>query len=340
MKRPPLLALALALLAPLAQLALFPPAPAEAGVTLRASQVLPADHPSQLALIRLGELLKEGSQGEMELSIVDSREFGGERELIEASQMGELDLIVTGTAALYGFTSDFLVFDLPYVFPDLRTAREVTDSPFGLNVLDKALVMGLKGLAYYENGMRNVSANIPARLPEDLKGLPFRTMESRIHLETFRALGANAVPLSFSELYDHLKKGLLEGEENPVSIFMTGKLYETQKYYSLTGHFYTTSPVFINLSVWNKLDQGQKDLILKCARESALYQRELLDEFDSPAAMDALREKVTVISDIDRGIWKRAVSGVREKFEAEVGEETLSLFDEALKTAANENPVK
>jgi tripartite ATP-independent transporter DctP family solute receptor len=307
---------------------------AEQRVTIRAAQVLADTHPSHQALLRMADILSERSGGELGLDILDGNALGGERDLIESIQMGEADLIVIGTAPLYGFTSDFLVFDLPYLFPDLSTARAVMDSPFARNRLDNAIHAGLKGLGYYENGLRHISSSkTPVLLPGDLKGMRIRTMESRIHLETFRALGASPVPLSYSDLYDRLKNGSIEAEENPVSVFVTGKFYEVQDYYSLTGHFYMPSPMFVSNSLWNKLDRRDQELLLEAARESARYQRELSDAFYTKEALDELSERITLFRDIDRGPWRKAVAPVRKIFEAEVGAQTLKELDRAIAEA-------
>jgi tripartite ATP-independent transporter DctP family solute receptor len=328
--RPPLKAFLFILTALITSAALYPGI-LHAKITLRAAQVLADTHPSHVALVRFQELLNERSKGEIQVEIADSKILGGERELIEAIQMGEVEIIVIGTAPLYGFTSDYLVFDLPYVFPDAGTARAVLDSPFGQTHLDRAMQVGLKGLTYYENGLRHISSTKkPIRLPGDLQGMRFRTMESRIHLETFRALGANPVPLSYSDLYARLKGGDLDAEENPMSVFVTGKLYEVQKYYTLTGHFYMPSPMFISISVWNKLDTADQELILQTARETAVYQRQLSDIFNSPTAIENLERSITVIQDVDKDAWKAAVAPVRKIFEAEVGQDTLAGLEKAI----------
>jgi tripartite ATP-independent transporter DctP family solute receptor len=310
------------------------PAALCAKVTLRAAQVLAETHPTNIALERLRANALEKSGGELEIVVTDSKSFGGERELIEAMQMGDLELIVIATAALYGFASDFLVFDLPYAFPDQATARRVLDSPFGQERLDDASQAGLKGLAYYENGLRHVSAsNKEIRAPSDLAGLRIRTMESRIHVDAFRELGASPVPLSYGELYGNLKSGRLDAEENPIPVFVTGKLYEVQRFYTMTGHFYMPAPVFVSLSAWGRLSPELQNILTEAAKESALYQRALCDGFETEAAMGDLAKKVSLLRFVDREPWKAAFAPVRKRYGAEVGEQTLSQLDRAIEEA-------
>jgi tripartite ATP-independent transporter DctP family solute receptor len=256
--------------------------------------------------------------------------------LIEAIQMGELDLIVITTPPLYGFTTDFLMFDLPYVFPNQDVAREILDGPIGERSLKNSIHVGLMGLAYYENGLRHIgSTRKPIYLPEDVSGLKMRTMESRIHLDTFAALGAIPTPLGYNDLLKSLKTNLIDLQENPVTVMLTGKIYEFQKYYTFTGHFYSPSPMFISFGIWNKLPPKLRKILEEAAKETAAYQRELCDEMSGPAALDEFRKYMTLIEVPDLSPWKEATSVVYDKFLPEIGKERLGeLQKEILKLEA------
>ncbi|MDR2611918.1 MAG: DctP family TRAP transporter solute-binding subunit [Deltaproteobacteria bacterium] len=313
------------------------PAPAAAGqdaaaprekLVLRAGQVLLPGHPIPQGLEYMAFLLDERSGGEISLEIRPPSELDGERDLIESIQMGELDVIVITTAPLYGFTTDFLVFDLPYVFPDQQTARRVLDGPYGERTLKKALQVGLVGLAYFENGLRHVTTGkTPVSRPEDLAGLKIRTMETRIHMAVFRKLGATPVPLAFGDLYSHLKKGAVDAEENPVSVITTTRLQEVQGYLALTGHFYMPAPLFISAGVWNRLPDRHRVILQDAARDAMHYHRAIADRFMGQEALDELSRSMTVNARIDRGLWRRALASVREDFKAEIGPETLEELD-------------
>jgi tripartite ATP-independent transporter DctP family solute receptor len=316
-----------------------PEADAPAAITLRAAQILHPGHPISRGLEYMALLVKERSGGRLSLDIQPASRFSGERELIERVQMGDLDLIVITTAPLYGFTSDFLVFDLPYLFDDAQTARRVLDGPFGEKTLQKAIAVGLVGLAYYENGMRHVtSAGKPVSVPGDLKGLKIRTLESRIHMDVFRTLGATPVPLAFGDLYQNLKSGSIDGQENPLSVIATSKLYEVQKNLALTGHFYMPSPMFIAASVWNKLPEDQRQLLRQASRDAMHYHRAVSDGFDGEETLNLLKSRMAVNEHPDRSLWKKAVAPVRGRFRAEIGEEALAELDSEIARVAGGGP--
>jgi tripartite ATP-independent transporter DctP family solute receptor len=290
--------------------------------------VLRNDHPIAQGLEYMGFLLEERSGGELALEISPPEKLGGERDLIESIQMGGVDLIAITTAPLYGFTADFLVFDLPYVFPDHLTARRVLDGPFGEKKLQDALNVGLVGLTYFENGLRHITTGkTPVSRPEDLAGLKVRTMETRIHMAVFRKLGATPVPLAFGDLYGHLKSGSVDAEENPLSVIYTTRLHEVQGHLALTGHFYTPAPVFISAAVWNRLPERHRALVQQAANDAMHYHRAATNRYLGQEMLDELAKSLTVDANIDRSLWRAAVSSVRDDFKAEIGQETLDELD-------------
>ncbi|MDR1041742.1 MAG: DctP family TRAP transporter solute-binding subunit [Deltaproteobacteria bacterium] len=336
-----LAAMLAALLAPATPCLADVPAAAQdppAKLTLRAAQVLLPGHPIAKGLEYMGFLLEERSGGELSLDIRESTQIKGERDLIEDVQMGELDLIVITTGPLYGFSNDFLVFDLPYAFPDALTARRVLDGPFGEKSLQNALQVGLVGLTYFENGLRHVTTTRkPVSRPEDLKGLKIRTMESRIHMEVFRTLGATPVPLAFGDLYARLKDGAVDGQENPISVIVTTSIFEVQRDLTLTGHFYMPAPVFVSAGVWNKLSDRQRDLLRTAARDAMHYHRAVADRFMGPEQLRFLGKSMDVNESPDLALWREAVVGpVRERFRAEIGPQVIEELDREIERVTYE----
>jgi tripartite ATP-independent transporter DctP family solute receptor len=292
-------------------------------IVLKAGHTLTPDHPYHLGLIRLAQLLKERTNGEITLEPYGDSMLGNEQELIAYLQMGSVDLTIVSTAPLGGFTTDFLIFDLPFIFPDSKTARRILDGPIGQRILDNVSKIDIIGLTFFENGFRHVTNSVkPVIAPEDLKGLTIRTMQNEIHMASLETIGAKPIPLPFGELYSALKNKSFDGQENPIPIIYNSKFYEVQKYCSLTGHFYSPTPLFISKAAWNKLTDEQKEILRVAANEARDYQRSLIDE-QSAQFVDKLKEVGMRVDEVDKAIWLQAMEPVYKKFENAVGLEVL-----------------
>ena len=210
-----------------------------AASTIRVGHVLAPTHPYQLGLEKFSELVSEKTGGKVKVEVFHSSQLGNERDLIEGLQLGTVEMCIVSTAPLSNFTTQFNVFDLPFIFSETQKTREILDGPIGQEILDTLDAQGIVGLCYFENGFRNVTNNVrPITKPEDLKGLKIRTMESPIHMASFRAMGANPTPMALGELFTALQLGTVDGQENPLAIINTSKFYEVQKFLSITEHFY------------------------------------------------------------------------------------------------------
>ncbi|MCP4666858.1 MAG: DctP family TRAP transporter solute-binding subunit, partial [Deltaproteobacteria bacterium] len=187
----------------------------------------------------------EGTRGEVIIKVYAAGQLGkGERELLEGLQLGTIQLAVTATGPVSNFSPNMGVVDLPFLFKDHGHVDKVLDGPVGRELLDELEPLGMKGLAFFENGFRNfTNSRRPLAKPEDFKGLKFRTMENPVHLASVRQLGAQAVPMSWGEVYTSLQTKVIDGQENPIAIIHAFKLSEVQKYVSLTGHFYSPAPL-------------------------------------------------------------------------------------------------
>jgi tripartite ATP-independent transporter DctP family solute receptor len=299
-------------------------------IRLQAGHTLAPDHPYHLGLLYLAELLNERTGGDVVLEVYPNSMLGGEQELIVALQMGQVDVTAISTAPLSGFTSDFLVFDLPFIFPDTRTARRVVDGPIGRRILKSVESIDLIGVTFFENGFRQITNSArPIVDPEDLKGLKIRTMQNKIHEAAFEVLGAEPVPLAFGELYSALEKKTVDGQENPVPIIYTSKFYKVQAYCSLTGHIYSPTPVFIGKAAWDKLDERQRGVFLAAAEEARGYQRSLIDQQNSDY-VDRLKKLDMNVSEVDKAVWRRAMEPVYRRFKAQIGPEAIDEIQKAI----------
>ncbi|MDR2528499.1 MAG: TRAP transporter substrate-binding protein [Synergistaceae bacterium] len=282
--------------------------------TIRVGHVLAPTHPYQLGLERFKELLEKRTDGRVVVEVFHSSQLGNERDMVEGLQLGALEMTLISTAPLASFTSDFLAFDLPFVFSDVKTARACVDSEIGQSMLDKMSSQGIVGLCYFENGFRSVTnSKKPITKPEDLAGMKIRTMENPIHMDSFRAMKADPTPMAFGELFTALQQKTIDAQENPLAIVETSAFYEVQKYLSLTEHFYAPSPVLMAKAYHDSLPADLRKALKDCLLETRDYQRQLLDEMNLRLITD-LKAKGMVINEVDKAPFIAAVRTVYEQY--------------------------
>lgn len=259
--------------------------------------------------------LKEATGGVIDIRVYPGGQLGkGERELLEGMQMGAIDLAVTATGPISGFTQSMMVLDLPFLFRDYRQVDSVLDGPIGRKLLDDLEKAGLKGLSFFENGFRNFTNSVrPLLKPEDFKGLKFRTMENPVHLASVRELGAQAVPMSWGEVYMSLQTKVIDGQENPVAVIHGYKLNEVQKYLSLTGHFYSPAPLTMSLHRFSSLKPEWQRLFITTAVEVAAYERKVIRDNEQKQIRD-LKAWGMDVRTVDKAIFLTAMKPVYAKF--------------------------
>ena len=269
-------------------LAVFCAGPALAKTTFKLATVTPTKHAYNEGAREFARLVNEGTNGEVVIKVYPGGQLGkGERELVEGMQMGIIDIAVTSTGPLSNFSPDMGMVDLPFLFLSNEHVDKVLDGPVGRKLLDDLEKANLKGLAFMENGFRNFTNSArPLEKPEDLKGLKFRTMENPVHLASVRSLGAQAVPMSWGEVYTSLQTGVIDGQENPVAIIWVNKMNEVQKYLSLTGHFYSPAPMTMSKRKFDKLKPEWQELFIKAALEAAAYERKTIRDAEKSQVTD------------------------------------------------------
>ena len=284
--------------------------------------VLPT-HAYHLGALRFAELVKAKTNGEVLIEVLHSAQLGAERESIEALQLGTLDLTICSTAPLIGFTKSFMAFDLPFIFLDRAMAYRVLDGPIGQKALKEIEKNNLIGLAFFENGFRHITnSKQPIANPEDLKGLKIRTMENKIHMAAFKAVGANPTPMAFGEVFTALQQKTVDGQENPMSLIYDTKFYEAQKYLSLTGHFYAAAPLLMSKSSFSKLTKEQQQAVREAAKEATGYQRSLMKEQDDKAREGLIANGMELL-DVDKKVWRDAMDVVYRQFEKKIGPDMI-----------------
>lgn len=292
-------------------------APATSGTpeyTIRIGHVLAPTHPYQLGLEHFKELMEERTSGRVQVEVFHSSQLGNERDMVEGLQLGTLEMCMVSTAPLSSFTSDFLVFDLPFIFSNVATARGCVDSEIGQNMLDQLSNQGIKGLCYFENGFRSVTnSKLPITVPADLAGMKIRTMENPIHMDSFRAMNADPTPMAFGELFTALQQKTIDAQENPLAIVETSAFYEVQSYLSLTEHFYAPTPVLVAQAYYDSLPADIQTTLKECMLESRDFERGVLDEMNT-RLISELADEGLAINEVDKGPFIEAVQSVYEKY--------------------------
>ena len=265
-------------------------------------------------LVALRNHLEELSDGEMTVDIYPSSALGNESDMLDAVSMGTQDMIVTSTGPIPAFanaTSNWAVLDLPYLFPTYDTAYEVLDGEVGQFLLSEFDGTGVKALGFWENGYR-CTTNSKKEIvhPEDLKGMKIRTMENKVHMATYTALGATPTAMAMGEVFSALQQGTIDGQENPFSItYYANKLHEVQPYMTENNLFYSPSVLAISQDVFDGLSEDQQKILLEAADLAKDEQRQIEQRMAVQSRKD-MEAYGIIISDIDQDEWIEATKSV------------------------------
>lgn len=266
------------------------------------------------AVTFFAEKVAEYSNGTIKIIDFPDNQLGNDETRFEMTQTGECDISIGSTSSVAATYNDFYIYDVPFMF---LNKKEVYDIGFngeaGKQILNGLEELGLKGLAFWENGFRNLTTtNKEIKGIEDLKGLKIRTMENDIHLAAWKAMGANPTPMAFSELFTALQQGTVDGQENPIGIIVGNGFEEVQKYLVMTEHVYTPYYVVMNLDKYNSLTQEQKDALEKAMAEATLYQYERSQYYEDISIEDieAAGCKVIKLTDEEKMPYKNAVEKI------------------------------
>ena len=292
-------------------------------INLKLGHAVAPEHPYHLGAVKFADLVAKNSGNKIKIDVYPSTQLGNERDMVEGLQLGTIDLVVTSTGPLGGFVPKMFVVDLPFLFRDREHAYKVLDGPIGRELLDAFAAKGIKGLAFWENGFRQITNNVrPIEKPEDLKGIKIRTMENKVHLAAFRAFGASPTPMAWSEVYTALQQKTIDGQENPIAIIYHQKIYEVQKYLALTGHFYSPTPLLMSLKVFNSLPRDLQKIMLDAALECATYERNLLRDSEAKQLAE-IKAKGILVTTPNKKAFQEAASPVYKEFRDQFGKEMI-----------------
>lgn len=299
----------------LAAIALLPVAVyAQGGLKLTLGHGSAPDNPRHLAAVKFAETVKAKTNGRIEIQVAHSAQLGDDAAMVTALRSGTLDMSANSQGAVSTVVPDFAALGLPFLFGDVQKAWQLMDGPIGKELADKTAAKGMVLLGLWDNGIRQMSnSKHPIKSPADLKGLKMRTPPDEVTIDIMKVMGADAQQIKFSELYVALQQGVVDGQENPLTNIASAKLYEVQKYISLTGHKYESTPFLMSKRTWDKLSAADRKAINEAAAEATQMQRRLNKEADDKLAAD-LKAKGVEIDTVDRKAFVEASKPVYAKW--------------------------
>lgn len=293
--------------------------------TFRISIAGAAGHPSVMGAEKWAELVKQKSGGKMQVKVFPNGVLGGDVQALSAVQGGTIDFTAMNSGILQTQVKEFAIFDFPFMFESGKEADVILDGAFGKKLADLLPAKNLVNLAYWELGFRELTnSKRSINKMEDIAGLKIRVIQSPIYIETFNALGANSVPMPFTEVYTALEQKIIDGQENPFSVIETSKLNEVQKYLTVTNHIYNPQSVLASKKKWDALTKDEKDILTSTMAEATKWQREnsrkLADE-----SVTNLKKTMTVnvLSSEELTKIRTKIKPVIDKFSASVGPELV-----------------
>lgn len=291
------------------------------------------DHPVSLGVKRFAEIVAERSGGKLKVREYPSNQLGTEMQQQSALRGGTQEMQSPATTSLAGIVKEFGLIDFPFIVSTAEQADALLDGPFGTALLAKLPEKDLVGLGYWDLGFRNVTnSRRPITRGEDLEGLKIRVIPNPVYIETFKAFGANPLPLSFSELYTALETGAVDGQENPFSVILSNKFYEVQKYASATNHTYSTNIVLVSKKFWDGLSPAERKILQDAAIESRDYQRRVSRERaqEAVAELKAKGMQVNELAPAELDRMRETTRPVSGRFAAEYDPAMVQRFESEL----------
>ena len=303
-------------------------------LVIKLSHVVAVDTPKGNAAEFFKKRAEELTQGKVKIELYPNSQLYKDKEEMEALQLGAVQMLAPSLAKFGPLgVKEFEVFDLPFIFNDYEALHKVTKGPVGQQLLDKLESRGIKGLAYWDNGFKSFSANTTIKTPEDLKGKKLRIQSSKVLEEQMRELKAIPQVMPFSEVYQALQTGVVDGTENPISNFYTQKMNEVQKYLTITDHGYLGYAVIANKKFWDGLPadvRTQLEVAMKEATDYANNIAKTSNEKDLESVKATGKTEVTILTPEQRAAFKKVLVPVHEKMAGRIGKETVDAVHQAV----------
>ena len=268
--------------------------------------------------------VERGTQGRYKCQHFANSALGGEREQIEALQLGTQDLLNTSTGPVGNFVPEMRIVDLPFLFRDYAHARKVLDGPIGQNMLAQFPKHGLVALAWTENGFRQMTnSKRDIVKPADAAGLKMRTMENKVHMEGYKTFGIQPTPMAFPELFGALQQGTVDGQENPIPVILSAKFAQVQKHLSMTNHVYSPSLLLISPRTWDKVSAADKAVFLEAAKKGAAAQRKKVNDDEDQGIAQLEKAGMTVTRNVDSAAFREAIKPAYVSYAKEFGADKI-----------------
>ena len=297
---------------------------------------LPDSHPQTIGARKFAELADKKSNGRIKISVFSGAQLGSDQQMQAALRGGTQEFTVPSTATLANLVKEFGVVGLPFSFASEKQADAVLDGPFGQSLLARLPEKDLIGLAFWENGFRNVTnSKRPINKADDIGGLKVRTMQNTLYIDLFNGLGANAVPMPVNELFTALETRAVDAQENPFTVIHAQKFYDVQKYLSTTGHAYDALVLIASKKFWDGLNAADQATLRSAALEATAFERQTSRELNTKLRADLVKlgMQINDVSDAERMRMREKLQPVIAKHQAAVGEETAKAFFAAIAAA-------
>jgi C4-dicarboxylate-binding protein DctP len=315
------------------------PASAQSPVIIKFSHVVATDTPKGKASEKFKELAEKYTGGKVKIEVYPNSTLYKDKEELEALQLGSVQMLAPSNSKFGPLgIREFEVFDLPYILPDLKTLRKVTEGPLGIRLLKLLDSKGITGLAYWDNGFKQMSANKKLITPADYQGVKFRIQSSRVLQAQFKSLGSLPQVMAFSEVYQALQTGVVDGQENTWSNIYTQKMHEVQKYITETNHGYIGYVVIVNKKFWDDLPADIRDQLSKAMKEAtdfnnAQSQKENDDAF-AEIKKSGKSEIIKLTPEQDEAM-RKAMEPVYKDAASRVGQPLIDEFQKEAKSTTN-----
>ncbi|WP_198361698.1 TRAP transporter substrate-binding protein [Herbaspirillum sp. meg3] len=303
------------------------PALAQQPIVIKFSHVVANNTPKGKGAERFKQLAEERTKGRVKVEVYPNSQLYKDKEELEALQLGAVQMLAPSLAKFGPLgVKEYEVFDLPYIFPNRAVLARITEGPIGQGLFKKLESKGIKGLAYWDNGMKVMTANKPLHKVDDFRGMKMRIQSSKVLDEQFRALKANPQVLAFSEVYQAMQTGVVDGSENTPSNIYTQKVYEVQSQLTVSDHGYIGYAVIVNKKFWDNLPADIRTQLESAMKDATRYANAIAQQEneDALAAIKASgKTKVYYLTDAEKAEWRKAMLPVHKSMESRVGKDLI-----------------